>query len=253
MPHQLSQQQLALVLRRAAELERKRREESSGNGHGLSEAELKELVDEVGIPSEDVNRALAELRTGILPASEEETGSMADRLVGPAELAVERVVRGDVGQVEQRVQEFLRAQLLEVRRDFGDRVQWRPAQGLQARIKRGLNFSGRIVLPSEAEIESLVAPVPGESGKVVVRLLLRVGELRSAGLRNMGLSLTAGVALAVTGFAAAHGLGELALLGGGAATALGGSLAARGSYQRTLQRTSEALAGFLDTLEHRRG
>ncbi len=250
MPQQLSQQQLATVLRRAAELERKRRDEATGGEGGLSEQELAELVKEVGLPQEDVNRALAELRTGVLPA-DAEPPSLADRLVGPPELICERVVRGELATIERRVADFLRGQLLEVRRDFGDRIQWGTAPGLLAKARRVLDFSGRVSLPPQATVESLVASVPGESGKVIVRLVLRTGELRAAGVRGVGMAALAGVGLALTGVAVLHGAGELVMIGGGAATAVGGSLAVRGRYRRTIAGAAQSLERFLDALQHR--
>jgi hypothetical protein len=251
MPQPLSQQQLSNVLRRAAELERKRRDEATGGEGGLSEQELAELVKEVGLPQEDVNRALAELRTGVLQADDKTAPTLADRLVGREEVLCERVVRGDLATIERRVAEFLRSQLLEVRRDFGDRVVWGTSPGLLARARRALDFQGRISLPPRAQVESLVASVPGESGKVIVRLVLRAGELRRRKLQELGTMAVAGAGIAAAGIAVASGTTEILAIGGGVVAASAGWWSARAGYQRTLVGASEALERFLDGLQHR--
>jgi hypothetical protein len=251
MPQPLSQQQLSNVLRRAAQLERKRRDEATGGEGGLTEAELAELVKEVGLPQEDVNRALAELRTGVLQAEDATPPTLADRLVGREEVLCERVVRGELATIERRVAEFMRSQLLEVRRDHGDRMLWGPSPGLLARARRALDFQGRVSLPPRAQVESLVAQVPGESGKVIVRLVLRAGELRRRKLGELGTFALAGAGIATAGIAAASGTTELLAIGGGAVAAGAGWWSARAGYQKTLHGASEALERFLDGLQHR--
>jgi hypothetical protein len=250
MPQQpLSQKQLALVLRRAAELERRRKSESHDE-HGLTERELGELVQEAGLSREDVDHALAELRAGGL-ATVEPKASLADKLVGPTEAVSERVLRGDAATIERRVADFFKSQLFEIRRDFGDRVQWGAAQGLEARVRRALDFKGRVTLPADAVVESIVTPVEGEGGKVIVRLTLKAEEIRRQDLRVMLAAALGGATVAAVGVAAAAGMPELLTVGAGAMMAGGGAAAVRGRYRRAVAGASETLDRFLDTLQHR--
>jgi hypothetical protein len=251
MPQQpLNQQQLALVLRRAAELERRRKDDSTDSEVGLSERELGELVKEAGLSKEDVDRALAELRSGVLPVAESKL-TLADKLVGPIETSCERIVRGDAAAIERRVIDFMKSQLFEMKRDFGDRVQWGAGQGLESKLRRALDFKGKIALPADAVIESIVTPVAGEGGKVIVRLVLRAEEIRRQDLRVMLAAALGGVGVAALGVVAATGAPELLTVGAGAIMAGGGAVAARGRFRRAVAETSEVLERFLDTLQHR--
>jgi hypothetical protein len=246
----LSSAQLALVLRRAAELERRRRAEAAPEtGATVSEGELREIVDEVGLPQADVQRALGELRAGILPGTEDRA-SLLDRLVGPAELASERIVDGDVATIERRVSDFLRSQAFEVKRDFGDRVRWAPMPGLLAKARRVFDLAGRIALPDTCEVETLVMTVPGETGRVLVRLTVQASDLRRARATRMGAVVGAGALIAGTGIAAASGAPEAFTVLAGAGTAALGWMGIRGRYRRTVAGAAEALARFLDLLEH---
>src|SRR2546430_9509687 len=91
MAEHLTREQVELVLRRAAELER---------GHVAGEAlvsaeELTRIADEVGLAPDAIRRALHEVRTGTLvpPASP----TVLDRVLGPAQWIIERAVPGPVG------------------------------------------------------------------------------------------------------------------------------------------------------------
>lgn len=246
---QLSQQQLAVVLRRAAELERRRKDATSSPGEpGLTDGELQELVREVGLPQEDVARAVAELRAGVL-ARPEPKATLTDRLVGPAEVVRERLVRGDVATALARIHAFLSAQELQVRRNFGDRQLWGVAPGFLSKAKRVFfDLAGKIQLPDEVEIESSALAVGDD--EVVVRLTLRARELRREKISKIIGSLVVGAGIAVAGVAAAQGNAELITVAAGSGVALAGYASARRGYHRELAEASEALDRFLDGLEH---
>jgi hypothetical protein len=246
---QLSQQQLAVVLRRAAELERRRKDATTGSGEpGLTDSELQELVREVGLPQEDVARAVAELRAGVLVKSEP-APTLTDRLVGPAEVARERVVRGDVVTIETRIGEYLRAQELQVKRDFGDRQLWAPTPGFLSKAKRVFfDVVGKQQLPDEIEVETSALAVG--DGEVVVRMTVRARELRREKISRMIGSLVVGAGVAAAGIAAASGNAELITVAAGSGVAIAGYASARRGYHRELAEATLALDGFLDGLEH---
>lgn len=247
---QLSAQQLALVLRRAAELERKRKgDDAPTPGSALSEQELREIVAEVGLPAEDVERALAELRVGAL-AEGAASPSFLDRFVGPDVLVVERVVRGDVAETLRFVDEFMASQAHEVKRDLGDRKIWGPAPGLIAGARRLLDFAGKISIPRDVVVEAQVVPAPGEAGKVLVRLTLRTGEIRSRRVGRIVGALVTGAAIGVAGVLAASGAAELITIGAGAGVAGAGYAKVRSGYRRTVEGATLGLQRFLDRLEH---
>ncbi|MCA1693173.1 MAG: hypothetical protein LC733_13640 [Actinobacteria bacterium] len=78
MAGDLNQEQIALVLRRAAELDR---ETACPPGTGLDEISLEHAAVEAGISPLSVRRALAELRAGVLDRPE---GTSATARPGPS-------------------------------------------------------------------------------------------------------------------------------------------------------------------------
>src|SRR5262249_15704298 len=145
MPSALGPDQLRLVLRRAAELER--RPEAGGEP---PELDVREIADEVGISPEAVEGALAEIAPPVLGRAAPQKGKLdrfLDRAVGPSEVVVERSLAGRPDEVRARVEAFLGGQLLRPARRFGDRVVWRAEEHLWSRVRRALDFVGRYELP----------------------------------------------------------------------------------------------------------
>ena len=90
----INEQEVALVLRRAAELDLS----LGGPGPGLDVATVEESAVEAGLSRPSVQRALAELRMGALQG----TGEVARprRLLGRATVTVRRTVPGPDAQVK---------------------------------------------------------------------------------------------------------------------------------------------------------
>jgi hypothetical protein len=256
---QLDPEQVRLVLRRAAELERRpdRGEGGGGGGgggEGLSSDEVSRIGAEVGLAPEAVRRALEEVRTGLIPAPAS-GATVLDRVLGPDEVVIERAVSGTVGGVRVEVDRFLTDQLLTVRRNFGDHALWQPAEGFWHRLRRRVDPTGRYALRERCEVLVLVTAEPGtdvEDRRVRVRFTLRLREARRrrvqgavGGLAVAGVIVAAGLSL--------HGVpAEAIVTAVGGLTGVTAVTQARANYRRALSRAEDALARFLDALEHER-
>ncbi|MGI8758614.1 MAG: hypothetical protein ACR2K0_04840, partial [Acidimicrobiales bacterium] len=158
----LSEEQIALVLRRAAELDG-----ADDDDPGRLEAFAVEAAAvEAGLSRESVCLALAELRVGAL----ERTGPSGRRsLLGSASLVVRRVVPGPLAAVERELRAYLAAQLFEQRRHFGDRTVWARREGLMPSLRRSLDLNHRLTLNGVRQLEVAPADEPGTGrGRVVV-------------------------------------------------------------------------------------
>src|SRR5512138_1414148 len=103
MQRALTPEQVRLVLRRAAELEKRDATASTPAERGIDETEIAEIAAEVGIDAEAVRRALSEVRAGMVVAAPPRP-TFLDRLVGPAELVYTRRVPGPAAAVRATVE-----------------------------------------------------------------------------------------------------------------------------------------------------
>lgn len=237
----LTQEQIAKVLRRAAELDR-----TPEDDHRLDASAVEAAAVEAGLSQMSVSRALAELQVGalesVLPGR---TG-----LLGPPSLTVQRAVPGPRAAVDTAVRTWLSGQLFEQRRQFSDRELWTRREGMLASVRRGLDLNHRISLNGVCSLEFALAASPAEDGRVLVCFHADVREQRTA----HAWWITGG-AVAGTGTAGALFLVDpvtgLASLPLGAVMAFGGHLAGRSCYRREVGKIETALAGLLDRLEHR--
>jgi hypothetical protein len=246
MAQALSPEQVRLVLRRAAELER-RPETVEDEG----ELDVNEIAAEVGIAPEAVRTALAEVRAGVV-GSPVADRSFLDRLVGPAEIVLSRTVPGPIADVRGEIERFLRGQLLEIRRNFGDRGQvWGPAWDVWSRIKRVFDITQEIVLEKGSEVT--VVLVPRGENEVQVRISVRLEEPRRGRAWNVAAWTAMGVGVAAGGIAL-FGTAplEIASVAAGSAAAAGSWATARSGQRKDLARAESAILRLLDRLEHER-
>src|SRR5215475_5588715 len=151
----LTSAEVQLVLRRAAELERRPRGDEA-----LSSAEVQELAAEVGLSPSAVQQALAEVRAGALQAPRP-PGAL-ERVLGKSSIVVERTIRGSAPELLGRIDRVLRAQMLRKKRDFGARSLWEPSPGFVARLRRAFDWSGQLTLGLVHELDaSVVDAAPG--------------------------------------------------------------------------------------------
>ena len=248
----LTGRQIDFVLRRAAELD-KRREELAGQETqdvDLSVGDLVRLGEEAGLGSDAIMRALGELRRGVLRDEEKDVLS---RALGPSRLVVSREVPGPSTNVQRAVERFLREQLMTIRRHHGERIEWERAQGLWPGLARSLDFAKRYAFGPVSRVETVVIPEREDSTSVTFDIDL--SEMRRHRLAHM--ALRAGAAFVLVGLGGAailpgFGLGDvLALFSGGA---LAGSFAAleRRRYQQARDRVAIAPERFLDLLVQKR-
>ena len=240
----LDQEQVALVLRRAAELDRERACDVSTR---LDTAALEEAAVEAGLSRQSVRQALAELQAGVLARR-----SRRRRWFGPPTLTLCRSVPGPAAAVEEHLHRFLRGQLFELRRDFGDRTAWVRRRGLDAGVRRAVDRAvhGRHVLAHVEHVDVSVVPEPGDAMWALVRLDVDVLAARraQAALAGMATAVAGGI---VAGAVALAGLDPALLVAGATGVGVVGAGHWLGSsiYRNQVDEIESALHAVLDRLE----
>jgi hypothetical protein len=246
----LDRQALERVLARAAELQGAGAIPESSDL--ISESQLRDIGNEVGLSAEMLNQALAEERTRInVP---EERGLVA-QIAGASFASATRTVPGTQRDVLATIDAWMqREECLQVQRRFADRITWEPQRGLFGKIRRTVNVSGRgYYLMDAGQVSATVLPVDG--ARVVVRL---DADIHASRARRVGM----GGFLAAMG-AAASGIVGLALViahvplfiaAGAAILPFAGSSVGAYKLARThrtvLSSVQLALEQVLDRLEH---
>nr|MDQ3642948.1 hypothetical protein [Actinomycetota bacterium] len=125
----LDEEQIALVIRRATELDG----QSLAGQAGLDLVLLEEAAVEAGLSRESVRRAVAELRAGALSI---DRGPPPKRTgLGPTSLTVARCVPGPFPAVDDIMRRFLAKEQFHLRRDFGSSSSWSRRQDVGARVR----------------------------------------------------------------------------------------------------------------------
>lgn len=241
---------LERVLARATELQARMADAPDQ----LTEKELLELGNEVGISSDHLRQALAEERTRIvLP---EETGVVGSWF-GPTVAAAQRVVKGTPADVLALLDSWMQKQeLLRVRRRVGDRLTWEARRDFVGNMQASLNLGGRAYALTPAnEVGATAVPVDAE--RVLVRLDAdfapsRVRNVRWAGAAA-GLGITSGASVvALASISAEPGALVIGAVVGSVWTAVAGLIAAgiARAQRRKVERGQLALEQILDRLEH---
>lgn len=250
LPVQLSRSELDRIIRRAAELQF---QESAGDDAGtLSEDEVLKIGKEVGLEASHVRRALGELRAeALVPQLPPDVGPLK-RLVGPGRVRAERVVPGDVDQVEELIVSWLSdvESLDAVRRRAGVSL-WEPAEGVVAQIRRGLKWGGqRYELAEAKQVEVSVQGLEDGFSLVTITVDLRNVRIEQGGGAIFGFTL--GGAGAAVGLSLAFLTPAAAIAGGIVGASLGGAggmAIGRSTYQQKSERVRLAAEGLLDRLE----
>lgn len=239
---QLSEEEAALVFRRAAELE----SISPSELPRFDAATLERIGAEAGLSPAAIRTAMAELRSGRLdppPAS----GAVAV----PRHVAIERLVPVDAAVAEERLERFLKGQALRVCRRRGSLTIWEPSRSLGANLVRGIDLTDRMRLTRVDGVELLVEP---SEGGTFVRVVLDLARIH----RNVTAGVVASGALGGVGLLA--GLGGLVLgapeallvVPATSAGAAGAYLGTRSTYAKHVKRAVDAVELVLDDLEHHR-
>lgn len=239
----LTQDQIALVLRRAAELDRDLGAISPAGG--LDAAAVEQAAVEAGLSRVAVRRALAELGAGLL----ERPAHRQRSLLGPPTFELSRTVPGPAERVERQLHAFLTDQLFEMRRDMGQRTTWIRRRGLEATTRRVVDraVQRRLIL---REVNHLDVCLLEEDDWVLVRLEVDVLAVRHAQGGVAGVFTVSGSGLAL-GTLAVAGLHPVFLLTTSAGVGIAGlgHWMGRRLYQKRVGELEAGLAGILDRVE----
>jgi hypothetical protein len=246
----LDRQALERILARAAELQGAGAMPDSSDL--LSETQLRDIANEVGLSSATLNQALAEERTRVnVP---EERGLIA-QIAGAGFASATRTVPGVAREVLASIDAWMqREECLQVQRRFSDRITWEPQRGLFGKIRRTVNISGRgYYLVDAKQVSATVLPV--DESRVVVRLDADIHQSRARRVGFGGLLVGAGgvaSGLLGLGLVVAHlplliaaGVAVLPFAGGTA-----GAYRVARSHRSVLSSVQLALEQVLDRLEH---
>jgi hypothetical protein len=249
LPATLDHGALERVLARAAELHAG----AFDTPDGLSEQQLIEIGQEVGLSAQHLRQALAEERTRV--AVPEERGLVGE-FFGAAFASASRIVPGTPAAVLATLDQWMqREEALRPKRRFTDRVTWEARKGLIDSLQVGLNLSGRAYgLTSANEVGATVSAV--DATRVVVRIDASFAASRrsavawSAGVLGTGVASSA----VLLGLVANFWGGSLLIAGAGAGiwTGVGAmsALAVSRAQRRRVARAQLALEQILDRLEH---
>jgi len=175
----LDRQALERVLARAAELQGASALPESGDL--ISEGQLLEIGNEVGLSPAVLNQALAEERTRV--SVPEERGLVA-QIAGAGFATATRTVPGTSRDILATIDSWMqRDECLQVQRRFADRITWEPQRGLFGKLRRTVNVSGRgYYLMDAGQVSATVLPV--DSSRVVVRL---DADIHASRARRVGI------------------------------------------------------------------
>src|SRR3954468_7849487 len=151
----LDRQALERVLARAAELQGASALPESADL--ISETQLLEIGNEVGLSPTTLNQALAEERTRVnVP---EERGLVA-QVAGAGFATATRTVPGNARDILAIIDGWMqRDECLQVQRRFSDRITWEPQRGLFGKLRRTVNVSGRgFYLMDASQVSATVLP-----------------------------------------------------------------------------------------------
>jgi hypothetical protein len=245
----LDDEQIALVLRRATELDGQSRPGQAGLDLDL----LEEAAVEAGLSRESVRRAVAELRAGALVPAEPTPARR--RRLGPDTVTVSRCVPGPATQVDDILRRFLSREQFHLRRDFGSSAIWTRRQDMRARVKVQYDRSihRRLMLRDAEQVEMAVAEEPGDRGMVMVKLTVDVKALLREHRQSVGKGAGIGLTTAALGVAVLGMPEALVVVPGATAAgvAVGHHLGV--NHVRTaVDDLTTRLEGFLDGVERRK-
>lgn len=220
----------------------------------LTEKQLLELGNEVGIPAEHLRQALAEERTRIVLPDE---SGVVGSLFGSTIAAASRVVPGTPNEVLSLIDGWMqRQELLRVRRRIGERLTWEARRDFMGTMQASFNIGGRAyALTPSAEVGATVVAV--DEGRVLVKLDADFGSSRrvsvgwAGAITGIGVTSGAGV-VALASLSAQPGALAIGAVVGSVWTGLSAlaSVAIARSQRSKVTRGLLALEQILDRLQH---
>jgi hypothetical protein len=243
MTRRLSQEDLALVVKRAAELH------LAGTGQPdalLDEDAVLAVLQEAGVSKDAAGQALSEWRRGslehgiVLPApAPQSTMDPSAAVVRRLPIPSERVA--DVLDRALSRHLFMRGR----RNGLGG--EWVPREGMVANLRRGLNLRGSLLLKDLDRIRVDVLPVGVDASRVTLTADITSQRSRLLGFM-VGVPALAAIGFGIGGLA--EGSLELGLIGTplAALTAGGGYQGAAHLLEERREKARESLDIFLDRL-----
>jgi hypothetical protein len=233
----LTDVEVAKVLRRAAELDAS---PAVPVDDGLPVAAVEAAAAEVGLSPAAVRQAVAELRSGVLDAPQEEPG--------PSHIVCARVVAGDVETSLAAVGRYLERQAFVRARDRGVEQVWRPREDIAAKVQRRFDFAAAIRLGAVDEVVVRTTPVEGGT---LLRLVARLERqvARAPRLAGTAGGVVVGGGVGALGIALGDPTVALAGLPAGALGGTAGWRLGRRARDNQRHRATESIEGLLDELE----
>ncbi|HEX3622663.1 MAG TPA: hypothetical protein VHT97_10135 [Acidimicrobiales bacterium] len=247
----LDEDQIALVIRRATELDG----QTLAGQSGLDLVLLEQAAVEAGLSRQSVRRAVAELRAGTLAVEPGDSGHRRRARLGPSTVTVDRCVPGPAAEVDAILRQFLQRELFHLQRDLGAHSAWSRRQDVGARVRISYDKSihRRLRLRDAEHVDIAVVEEPGSDGRlVVVKMAVDVRPLRRVHRVALGKGVVAGGALAAVGLAVLTTPEALVAMpvAAGAGVAAGHAIGSS-RYRSLVDEVTVALEGFLDGIERR--
>jgi hypothetical protein len=197
VPARIDRAALERIIQRATELQTGERE----IGEGLTPDEVVALGKDVGIPERYLQQALLEERTHS-PAAQ--VSGVIDRIVGPLEVAAQRVVRGEQDAVERELLRWMEEnELLAIQRQQQGRVTWEPLRGMQVAFRRSAAVLGNskrpFMLSKASRVAATITPLEPGYCHVALSAELRAvrGSIVGGGSVFVAMGAAASAALAL--------------------------------------------------------
>jgi hypothetical protein len=246
----LDEDQIALVIRRATELDG----QALAGETGLDLVVLEQAAVEAGLSRESVRRAVAELRAGTLTA-DGPASARRRRNPGPSTVVVQRCVPGPANSVDDILRRFLAKELFHLRRDLGSHSTWARRQDVGARVRISYDRSihRRLQLREAEQVDIAVVEEPGSGGRLVlVKMAVDVRPLRRVHRVAVGKGAALGAGAALVGLAlltTPEAMVAMPLAAASGVTA--GHFVGASRFRSLVGDVETALEGFLDGVERR--
>jgi hypothetical protein len=241
----MNQQDLEVVIRRAAELE----SDYAGDALDLSEDDVIRIAGEVGLSEDSVRRALAEHYVAVNSEALLVERGWASRLCGPSLVIASRRVPRPADEALLELDGHFRSnESLRLIRRLKTGSLWEPESGVVASLVRSVDIFGRgyQLAKSARAVETRAVPLGDEECQVT--LVADLGNERAGWF--WGLGVAAGGATAISG-AATFILADVAIASAATPLILVAAMGlARAGFSRSVEKMRLVLEGMLDRLEH---
>ena len=247
----LTSEQVAVVLRRAAEIEAE--VEAGAGGHpdatSIDAAAVEAAAEEVGLSPAAVRQAVAELQVGTLapppPPAPPRTGLPVRRKVAPSHIVSEqKLVAAPPAAALAALEHMLYRQMFAARRRGPDGAVFRPRDDMVAKLRRKFDRVRQVRLDGVAGISTVATPVDGGTLVRVEAEMLATRQAVVGGSAAKGAAAT--IVTGVGGALLHEPMFVLAAFPAGAAVAAGGIRVRGRRWDEQRRDVTDALTLLLD-------